>query len=208
MCKRASQRIGAVRVEKSQQSYLAFREARKPDRVARAIEQSGVCNTLDFLQFVAAGRRRHELHARCRLLAGVHGGARHAGDAAQRQHAERNAGKRDGNDSFLNRLTLRIQYHLVDHILTHTDKMKAELVEEFGVRPDAVTIMRHPVNDVFPDTGLTTAEAKQKLGLRPENKVILFFGAIRSYKGLEYLVDAFHLLVASGRRYAPAPPGV
>jgi D-inositol-3-phosphate glycosyltransferase len=112
-----------------------------------------------------------------------------------------NAGKRDGNDSFLNRLTLRIQYHLVDHILTHTDRMKAELVQEFGVRPEAVTVMRHPVNDIFPNTGLTSAEAKEKLGLRPEHKAILFFGAIRSYKGLEYLVDAFHLLVAKDANY-------
>ena len=32
-----------------------------------------------------------------------------------------NAGKRDANDSLLNRLTLRIQYRLADHIFVHTD---------------------------------------------------------------------------------------
>ena len=112
-----------------------------------------------------------------------------------------NAGKRDNNDSWLNRLTLKIQYHLLDHIFVHTEKMKAELLEDFGVRPEAVTVMRHPVNSVFPDTELTPAEAKKKLGLKPTDKAILFFGAIRPYKGLEYLVDAFHRLAAKSPEY-------
>src|SRR5438034_502215 len=33
-----------------------------------------------------------------------------------------NAGKRDGNDTWLNRLSLRIQYRFVDHIFVHTKK--------------------------------------------------------------------------------------
>ena len=45
-----------------------------------------------------------------------------------------NAGERDGSDSRLNRLSLRIQYRLVDHIFVHTDKMKHQLVETFGIR--------------------------------------------------------------------------
>src|SRR5262249_7810227 len=35
-----------------------------------------------------------------------------------------NAGKRDANDSLLNRLTLGIQYRLADHIFVHTERMK------------------------------------------------------------------------------------
>jgi D-inositol-3-phosphate glycosyltransferase len=112
-----------------------------------------------------------------------------------------NAGKRDGNDSLMNRLTLKIQYRLLDHIFVHTEKMKAELLQDFGVRPQAVTVIRHPVNSVFPDTDLTPAAAKKKLGLGESDKAILFYGAIRPYKGLEYLVDAFHLLVAKNPEY-------
>ena len=33
-----------------------------------------------------------------------------------------NAGKRDQNDSWLNRLSLKIQYSLSDHIFVHTDR--------------------------------------------------------------------------------------
>jgi len=35
-----------------------------------------------------------------------------------------NKGRRDATDTPLNRLTLRIQYRLADHIFVHTEKMK------------------------------------------------------------------------------------
>jgi glycosyltransferase involved in cell wall biosynthesis len=107
-----------------------------------------------------------------------------------------NQARRDSNDSFLNRSTLWIQYRLCDHIFVHTRKMKDELCQEFGVSEKSVTIIRHPINNAFPDTALTPSEAKQKLDLRDEEKAILFFGRIRAYKGIEYLLDAFRLLLA------------
>src|SRR5262249_50220183 len=39
-----------------------------------------------------------------------------------------NAGRRDSNDSWSNRLSLKIQYTLTDHIFVHTDGMKSELI--------------------------------------------------------------------------------
>jgi glycosyltransferase involved in cell wall biosynthesis len=106
-----------------------------------------------------------------------------------------NRARRDGNDSFLNRLTLRIQYHLCDRIFVHTQKMKTELCQDFSVSEKKVTIIRHPINNAFPDTTLTPSEAKQKLGLREEEKAVLFIGKLRPYKGIEYLLDAFRQLV-------------
>jgi D-inositol-3-phosphate glycosyltransferase len=112
-----------------------------------------------------------------------------------------NQARRDEKDSLLNRLTLRIQYRLSDHIFVHTQKMKNELCEDFGVAEKAVTIIRHPVNNAFPDTEVTPAEAKKKLGLRHDEKAILFFGRIREYKGIEHLLAAFHLLLAKDANY-------
>jgi len=112
-----------------------------------------------------------------------------------------NQGKRDLNDSFLNRLTLRIQYRLADHMFVHTQKMKSELGDDFGVGEQAVTVIRHPINDAFPDTDLTPSEAKHKLGLKEGEKTILFFGRIRPYKGLEHLLAAFELIVTRGADY-------
>src|SRR6476659_4111239 len=41
-----------------------------------------------------------------------------------------NAGTRDQNDSWLNRVTLKIQYNLSEHIFVHSDEMKNEMVTE------------------------------------------------------------------------------
>jgi D-inositol-3-phosphate glycosyltransferase len=112
-----------------------------------------------------------------------------------------NAGKRDGKDTFLNRVGLRTQYRLVDHIFVHTETMKAELLEDFGVPGRKVSIIPFGINNSVPDTGLTPAEAKRRLGIRNGEKAILFFGSIRPYKGLEYLVGAFQRVAAAHPDY-------
>jgi glycosyltransferase involved in cell wall biosynthesis len=112
-----------------------------------------------------------------------------------------NAGRRDGNNSMLNRLSLRIQYRLADHIFVHTEKMKCELLEDFGVRNEGVTVIPMGINNSVPNTGLSPAEAKQRIGIGCSEKAILFFGGIQPYKGLEYLVTAFQLLASQHQEY-------
>ncbi len=102
-----------------------------------------------------------------------------------------NAQVRDGCDSFLNRATLKFQYRRCDHIFLHTEKMKAELVSEYGVPENKATVIPFGLNSTVPDTVLTPEGARQRLGLGPRKKVLLFFGNIAPYKGVEYLVDAF-----------------
>ena len=112
-----------------------------------------------------------------------------------------NAGRRDSKDTHINRLTLRIQYRLADHIFVHTEKMKIELVEEFGMQHARVTVIPFGINNAVPNTCLTPREAKQRLGIREGEKAILFFGRITPYKGLEYLIDAFQQLLARREDY-------
>jgi D-inositol-3-phosphate glycosyltransferase len=111
-----------------------------------------------------------------------------------------NAKKRDSKDSFLNRLTLRIQYRLADHIFVHTDTMKRELFEQFGVAANRVTVIPFGINNAVPNTRLTSATARERLGLRDGDKAILFFGNIAPYKGLEYLTIAFQQTLAKSHK--------
>lgn len=105
-----------------------------------------------------------------------------------------NMAQRDGRDSRLNRLTLMVQYRLANHIFVHTKKMKDELAEQFGVRAEAVTVIPYGVNNAVPNTAITSAEAKQRLGIAKGDRTILFFGNLRSSKGLHHLVTAFQLV--------------
>ncbi len=109
-----------------------------------------------------------------------------------------NAGKRDGKDSTLNRITLRCQYALTDHIFVHTNKMKGELIGQFGVEAKKISVIPYGINNAVPISGLTKDQARSKLGLRNDEKAILFFGAIKQYKGLEDLVAAFQQFAARG----------
>jgi glycosyltransferase involved in cell wall biosynthesis len=112
-----------------------------------------------------------------------------------------NAGRRDANDSIWNRLSLWIQYHLADHVFVHTEKMKRDMLEEFGVREKAVTVIPFGINNAVPQTHITPAEARSRLGIRSGEKVLLFFGAIRPYKGVEHLVAAFQHVALTDERY-------
>jgi glycosyltransferase involved in cell wall biosynthesis len=112
-----------------------------------------------------------------------------------------NAGKRDHNDSWLNRLSLKVQYSLSDHIFVHTDGMKRELIADFRIPEENVTVIPFGINNTVPNTSLSIAEAKQQLGVSSSDKTMLFFGNIAPYKGLEYLIAAFTELLKKDRSY-------
>ena len=112
-----------------------------------------------------------------------------------------NAGKRDQNDSWLNRLSLKSQYSLCDHIFVHTNKMKNEMVSEFQIPESKVSVIPFGLNNTVPNTSLSRAKAKRRLGIAERDKAVLFFGNIAPYKGLEYLIAAFRELFEADRTY-------
>jgi glycosyltransferase involved in cell wall biosynthesis len=112
-----------------------------------------------------------------------------------------NAGQRDGNDNLVNRLTLRIQYRLVDHLFAHTEEMKRALRKDFRVPDCKISVIPFGINSTVPNTVLTSSEARKRLGLTAHQKVVLFFGNIAPYKGLEYLVAAMAQLGSTKTDY-------
>jgi D-inositol-3-phosphate glycosyltransferase len=107
-----------------------------------------------------------------------------------------NAARRDSVDTLFNRLTLRIQYRLTHCIFVHTNEMKRELIEEFDVPERRVSVIPFGINNSIPNTTMTPTDAKRRLGLREDERAILFFGRITPYKGLEYLIAAFRQILA------------
>jgi len=101
-----------------------------------------------------------------------------------------NIGERDGNDSLLNRMTLKFMYKTVDHIFVHSKKMKLQLIENFNIKESQITVITLGINQFVKKTVLTSSQAKKKLSLEDNKKIILFFGRIAPYKGLKYLIQA------------------
>jgi glycosyltransferase involved in cell wall biosynthesis len=75
--------------------------------------------------------------------------------------------------------------------------MRRELEAEFAVPSTKITVIPFGINDAVPTTSLTTEQARASLGLDLSHKVLLFFGNIAPYKGLEYLVRAVALVAQS-----------
>lgn len=77
-------------------------------------------------------------------------------------------------------------FNPVDYFILLSEKVKEDLLT---LKPDAKhKVIPHPIYSNF-GTAVSKNEAKQKLNLSDE-KIILFFGFIRDYKGLDVLLEA------------------
>jgi glycosyltransferase involved in cell wall biosynthesis len=86
-------------------------------------------------------------------------------------------------------------YGLVDRVIVHTESNRREMLEAFGVPRERIEVIPHGSYDLLlPNGRMTKAKARSEIGLAADARVILFFGLIKRYKGLEFLVQAFDQL--------------
>lgn len=90
--------------------------------------------------------------------------------------------------SFINKFTTKQIFRLVDKVVVHASS-EAVAANKF-VSKDRIISLFLPFSDIFTkDVNFNKNVFKKELGLK--KNVILFFGFIRPYKGLEYLIKAF-----------------
>ncbi|MEM2046198.1 MAG: glycosyltransferase [Candidatus Methanomethyliaceae archaeon] len=111
------------------------------------------------------------------------------------------------NRLFLKRPLLYICHNVLPHETHWRDSWLAQRVLQLGTRfivqserekmrlmalmPRAeVIVVPHPVYDMFTDQKIPKNEARKRLGLPLDASVLLFFGIVRKYKGLEDLLAA------------------
>ena len=84
------------------------------------------------------------------------------------------------------RLLTKYFVKTVDGFIAMSEKVKND-IKIFSHKP--VSISPHPIFNHFGDP-ITKMEARTQLGLPQQDKIILFFGYIRKYKGLDLLIQA------------------
>jgi len=90
----------------------------------------------------------------------------------------------------VDRTLARAAYRHADRFVVHAQQEAARLESLVGANVE-ITVSPHPVYDAFaPPPDLDRASARVKLGLEMDTPVVLFFGLIRRYKGLDILFDA------------------
>ena len=105
-----------------------------------------------------------------------------------------NAGKRDNHDTWLNKFTLKTLYKLTHRLIVHTPQSKQELMHEFNIPASKIAVIKHGMNNRVSQRGITSEEARQHFGIKKDEKVLLFFGNIDYYKGLDILIDSLFFL--------------
>ncbi len=105
-----------------------------------------------------------------------------------------NAGKRDNRDHWFNRLSLRILYKIAHRLIVHTSQSKIELLQEFPISESKVTIIRHGMNNRVSRKDITTTQSRTDLNIGSAEKVVLFFGNIDYYKGVDLLIESLDFL--------------
>lgn len=75
--------------------------------------------------------------------------------------------------------------------ITMSEKVMADLNSFDSIKPRIQ--VNHPLYDNFGEI-IPKEKAREALGIRSDEKIILFFGFIRKYKGLDILLEAMHYL--------------
>ena len=96
-----------------------------------------------------------------------------------------------GHESnLLDRLLCKLMLPLPDKYIVHSDKNREKLADIFGIDPQDISVIPHGSYDFYQDEPVSKAEALQYLGMNESTKMILFFGHIRDYKGVETLLQS------------------
>ena len=90
------------------------------------------------------------------------------------------------------RILRSIIFRSVHVIIVHSSYVKQSLLEAFAMPEEKVKIVPHGNFDHYlPKESYGKQQARSRLGLEMNDHVLLFFGYIREYKGLDLLLEAF-----------------
>jgi glycosyltransferase involved in cell wall biosynthesis len=91
--------------------------------------------------------------------------------------------------TLLDRILSRYAFLAGTYFIVHSDEDRSNLL---ALKPRAVVKKNiHPTLSIFGDfASYGKTQARAELGLPPEKRILLFFGLIRAYKGLKYLIQA------------------
>ena len=103
--------------------------------------------------------------------------------------------------SKIDRFLKYIVYKSSHGIIVHSAFIKDALLKSFKVDPNKIHVVPHGNFDHYlPETSISSQEARDELGLAEDDVVLLFFGYIRAYKGLDMLLEAFDIAASKNKR--------
>lgn len=87
----------------------------------------------------------------------------------------------------------KILIKLCNRLIVHCQSAKEETIKVYGEN-SSIRIIPHGNYIGWYKNAINRPEAREKLNIRDEDIVFLYFGQIRSYKGVDELIDTFKVL--------------
>ena len=97
-------------------------------------------------------------------------------------------------DGAIKRLLNRIVFRFGHEYVVHSDQNRTELQRITRCAPERITVLPHGILET-PRSGISRLAARDRLGLPRDARVLLCFGNIRPYKGVDVLLRSFAAVV-------------
>jgi len=86
-------------------------------------------------------------------------------------------------------------YQYPHKLIVHCENNRREMLDLFRLDPAKICVIPHGCPTASFDVDATSpTAARRRLGIPDGAQVVLFFGLIKRYKGLEYLLEAFEMI--------------
>jgi glycosyltransferase involved in cell wall biosynthesis len=95
--------------------------------------------------------------------------------------------------NIIDKILTKIIFKLPDHFIVHTKDSKKKLIEWFDIKKE-ISIITLGLPTFYLNKKISKTQARKYLKLKPKDRVLLFFGNIREYKGLKSLIKAFSIV--------------
>jgi glycosyltransferase involved in cell wall biosynthesis len=85
-------------------------------------------------------------------------------------------------------------YRLFDRVFVHFERNREEFMRTFGVSAARIGVIVHGNEEIFRDLrtpGVDAAALRSRLGIAGSEPIVLFFGTLSRYKGVDVLLNAF-----------------
>lgn len=99
-------------------------------------------------------------------------------------------GRFKSTELFFNKLLVS----LCDKLIVHCQSAKTEIMKVYNKEDSFIEVIPHGSYIGLYENNITRANARHKLNLNVKDKVFLYFGQVRPYKGIPELIDAFKRL--------------
>jgi glycosyltransferase involved in cell wall biosynthesis len=97
--------------------------------------------------------------------------------------------------SAVDKILTNSAFYFSDAFIVHSSSSRDSLIRRFNLPNNVVHEVHMPVHDMYGGNGFSQKQARKEIGIPENAKVILSFGNLREYKGIDRLIAALPTVI-------------